>query len=390
MKKQNKHNGNNRKLELRLLANTPFQGTGALSTMESQPARGKKRSGRRPHLEKIGGMDAQVRDFLSSFVQLNDPGVAMLRTSAIDTVAQLSEGQKAIVNLKRFNEVKSINLFLHTVNTQLQHHGLFACSVETKYIRKQRMLRKYPIGLNYGMLIADYALNRVMPKFPLLNHVHRFFSGQRTSAMSQTEMLGRICAAGFEIVEKKFIGKLLYIVARKVKAPLFDYEPLYGPVFRMPRYGKNGKVIHVYKMRTMHAYSEFIQQYVYEQNKLAEGGKMKDDFRISAIGKFARKYWIDELPMIWNLLNGELKLVGVRPLSAQYLSLYSQELKEKRSKQKPGLVPPFYADLPKTIQEIQDSEMKYLLAHERHPFLTDVKYFFKAAYNILFRHARSK
>ena len=192
------------------------------------------------------------------------------------------------------------------------------------------------------------------------------------------------------IVEKKFIGKLLYIVARKVKAPLFNYEPLYGPVFRMPRHGKNGKVIHVYKMRTMHAYSEFIQQYVYEQNKLAEGGKMKDDFRISAIGKFARKYWIDELPMIWNLLNGELKLVGVRPLSAQYLSLYSQELKEKRSKQKPGLVPPFYADLPKTIQEIQDSEMKYMLAHERHPFLTDVRYFFKAAYNIIFRHARSK
>lgn len=391
MKKQNKQNGINRKLQLRFLSDTPFQGTGALSTvLAGQPAPGKRRSGRRPHLEKIGGMDKQVRDFLSGHIQLADPFVAVLRTSTAETVSQLATKQLAIVNLKRFNDVKSINAFLHTTNLQLDENGLFACCVETKYIRKQRILRKYPVGLNYSVLVADYAVNRLLPKLPFTHKAHRFVSGDRNKVLSQTEMLGRLYAGGFEVIEKKFIGKLLYIIARKAKSPLFDYEPLYGPVFRMRRYGKDGKIIYVYKMRTMHAYSEFIQQYVYEQNKLAEGGKMKDDFRVSSFGKFARKYWIDELPMVWNLLTGQLKLVGVRPLSAHYLSLYSEELKQKRARQKPGLVPPFYADLPKTIQEIQESELRYLTAHERHPFLTDVRYFFKAAYNILFRSARSK
>ena len=72
---------------------------------------------------------------------------------------------------------------------------------------------------------------------------------------------------------------------RKVKDPLFDYEPVYGPIFKMRRHGKGGKVIHVYKMRTMHAYSEYIQKYVYENHNLAEGGKLNNDFRVSSLGK---------------------------------------------------------------------------------------------------------
>jgi len=48
-----------------------------------------------------------------------------------------------------------------------------------------------------------------------------------------------------------------------------------------------------------------------------------------------------------------------------------------------------YVDRPKTLEEIMESEMRYLEAYEKHPFITDVKYFFKAFYNIIFRHARS-
>ena len=102
-----------------------------------------------------------------------------------------------------------------------------------------------------------------------------------------------------------------------------------------------------------------------------------------------RKLWIDELPMIINLLRGDLKLVGVRPLSQHYFELYSEELRAKRIKVKPGLVPPFYADLPKTLEEIQASEDRYLEAYFRRPLLSDFKYFCKAFYNIVFRKARS-
>ncbi|WP_146066568.1 sugar transferase, partial [Candidatus Venteria ishoeyi] len=171
--------------------------------------------------------------------------------------------------------------------------------------------------------------------------------------------------------------------------PAFDHKATYGPLIRLRRVGKDGKLFNVFKMRTMHPYSEYLQEYVHNLNNLQEGGKFKDDFRISSTGKLMRKLWLDELPMIINLLKGDMKLVGVRPLSQHYFSLFTKELQEKRTNYKPGLVPPFYADMPKTLEEIMDTEMKYLLAYEKHPFRTDWKYFWKAFYNIVFRRARS-
>ena len=101
------------------------------------------------------------------------------------------------------------------------------------------------------------------------------------------------------------------------------------------------------------------------------------------------KFWIDEIPMFINILRGDMKLVGVRPLSAHFFSLYDSDLQKLRTQVKPGLVPPFYADMPDTIDEIMISERKYLFAYEKSPILTDLKYFFLAFKNILFKGARS-
>ena len=73
-----------------------------------------------------------------------------------------------------------------------------------------------------------------------------------------------------------------------------------------------------------------------------------------------------------------------------YFSLYSKETQKRRIKYKPGLIPPYYADLPDTLDEIEASEMKYMCAYDKHPFLTDVRCFFKAFYNILIKSTRSK
>ena len=140
----------------------------------------------------------------------------------------------------------------------------------------------------------------------------------------------------------------------------------------------------------MHPYSEYIQEYIYEENKLDEGGKFKNDFRVTTLGKIMRKLWIDELPMIYNILKGDLKLFGVRPLSNQYFSLYPEEFRKIRIQYKPGLIPPFYRDMPKTLDEIIASEKEYLRQYDKHPFTTDCKYFFHAFYNIIFKRARSK
>ena len=208
-------------------------------------------------------------------------------------------------------------------------------------------------------------------------------------AISKAETFGRLYSCGFELVDHRQIGDMLYFIARKIQEPAFDYHPTYGPLVRLKRVGKNGRTIYVYKMRTMHPYSEYLQDYVYKTSDLQEGGKFRDDFRVSTVGRIMRKLWIDELPMLINLVRGDLKLVGVRPLSQQYFELYDEELRAKRTRVRPGLIPPFYADLPKTLEEIQASEDRYLDAYFRRPFLTDCRYFWKALYNILVKRVRS-
>ena len=147
--------------------------------------------------------------------------------------------------------------------------------------------------------------------------------------------------------------------------------------------GKEGKIFKVYKLRTMHPYSEYIQDYVYKLHDLQDGGKFKNDFRITSWGAVCRKIWLDELPMLINFLRGDMKLVGVRPLSKQYFELYKKEVQERRIKYKPGLIPPFYADMPADLEAIQASELKYLDHFDKHPFLTDFRYFWKSWWNIL-------
>ena len=140
----------------------------------------------------------------------------------------------------------------------------------------------------------------------------------------------------------------------------------------------------------MHPFSEYLQEYIYNKNKLQEGGKIKNDFRISPVGRILRKFWIDEIPMLFNILKGDMKLVGVRPLSEHFFSLYDEDLQMQRIKHKPGFIPPYYVDLPKTMDEIMESERRYFALYKKSPLITDLKYFFIALKNVLFKGARSK
>lgn len=332
-----------------------------------------------------------VYEHITSFINTEDEKNLVMWTNSTFNITSLSDNYfNSIVNLERINDIHRINKFFEAVNDKLPMEGIFIGCVETKGLRKHRIMKKYPRGVAHGYYVLDFVFKRIFPKLPVTKAIYFKITAGRNRVLSRTETMGRLYSCGFSMVDEKFIGNKLFFVAKKIKEPIYDLEASYGPVYKMKRIGKHGKVISVYKFRTMHAYAEYLQQYVYEKNSLQEGGKFKDDFRISTIGKFFRKYWLDELPMLINLFKGDLKLVGVRPLSKHYLSLYSPELIQKRLNHKPGLIPPFYVDMPKTLQEIIASEMKYLEEHEKAPFTTDIKYFFRALYNILIKKARSK
>ncbi|NDP22635.1 MAG: sugar transferase [Paludibacter sp.] len=295
-----------------------------------------------------------------------------------------------IVQLERLNNMQRINKSLSIINEKLADDGVFICCFESKSTRKKRIIKAYPLGINYLFYIFDFLFKRVMPKIFLTSKFYYFITQGKNRIFSKTEVLGRLYCFGFNVILEKKIGQLTYVISKRVKQPESAQKRIYGPLIRLRRFGRNGKSFEVYKMRTMHPYSEYLQSYIYTKNSLKEGGKFNKDIRVTNIGSFMRKYWLDELPMILNLLKGEMKLVGVRPLSAHYLSLYSMELQDRRKKYKPGLLPPFYADMPKTIEEIQASEMKYLIACEINGvFITDLKYIYLILKNILIKKARS-
>lgn len=294
-----------------------------------------------------------------------------------------------IVNLHELNDFRRINDYLQLVNEKLIKGGLIVGCLIHNNQRYQRFIKKYSFIIGNVFYFFDFVIKRVVPKLPVLRNFYFKFTKGKDRAISLTEALGRLVFCGFEILDITEINNTIYFACVKSRLPINESKHSYSTIFKMKRIGKNGKEIFVYKLRTMHPYAEFLQEFVYKNNKLQIGGKFRDDFRIPVWGKVLRQLWIDELPMIINFLKGDLKLVGVRPLSKQYLSLYSKKHQKFREKFKPGLIPPFYADMPKTINEIELSEAKYLRAYQQRPFTTDFIYLISALNNIIFKKKRS-
>ncbi|MDB2471421.1 sugar transferase [Flavobacteriaceae bacterium] len=333
---------------------------------------------------------AEVIDFIQKHANVCLDTTYVTSTSEKFNIQKLESVQYAsILNLKKINDIRFINKFFEAVNTVLPNSGLYFGKVITYPNRRKAIFNKYPPIINRIIYLTDYIFTRVLPKLKLTKKFYFYLTKGKSRVISRAETYGRLYACGFEIIDDTTIKNSLYFVAKKIKEPTYDKDPSYGPLIRLKRIGKNGKNIRVFKFRTMHPFSEYLQEFVYNKNKLQKGGKIKNDFRVSPEGRILRKFWIDELPMLLNILKGDIKLVGVRPLSAHFFSLYDSDLQKLRTQTKPGFIPPFYVDLPETMDEIMESERKYLMAYQKSPLITDIKYFFKSFQNVLFRGARS-
>jgi lipopolysaccharide/colanic/teichoic acid biosynthesis glycosyltransferase len=388
-----------RSAELKIIENGEYRGLGISPEAEKLEAL---------HDEEVDFREPEVQDFIRRTIieecgeegfhflnrkaRLNDRKTLILSTtSRFNVVSRQPTTFSTLINMRRINDIRRINKFFEAVNDRLDMGGQFIGCVETKEQRKKRIYNKFITPFNFLFYyFIDFPVKRVFPKFGMTKGLYFFITRGNNRVISRAETLGRLISCGFDVEEEGYIGPLMYFVAKKIKTPVYDMNPSYGPFVRLKRIGKDGKEIKVLKMRTMHPYAEYLQEYMYTKFNLENGGKFKNDFRISKQGRIMRKLWLDEIPMLYNWLKGEMKLFGVRPISEHYFNLYSKELQQKRIKYKPGLIPPFYADMPETLDEIQTSEMKYLDAYEKHPFRTDWKYFWKAFYNIAFKHARSR
>jgi len=335
----------------------------------------------------------RVFNFFSRSINLS--AITRVETMILDTSEVLNfnlvslSHTRLMINLHKLNDIRWINRYLLQAHEVLVDGGYLAGRADTIDVLKERFWKKYPKYFREIFYVIHFLWARVIPKLNATKRMYFNITKGKRRAISRTEILGRLCFCGFKIVAEEYVDGVFYFIAQKVKTPSLDENPSYGPFVRFERIGFNGKLIYTYKFRTMYPYSEYLQEYVHELNELQEGGKFKDDFRVTGYGKVMRKLWLDELPMLYNWLKGDLQLVGVRPLSRHYLSLYNEELQKLRKKVKPGMVPPFYADMPKTLEEITASEARYIKAYMERPFATQWRYFWKCFYNIFFKHARS-
>lgn len=143
---------------------------------------------------------------------------------------------------------------------------------------------------------------------------------------------------------KSFLGKCVAAVSLILLSPLFlivvlflkASEPRAPVLFRQIRNGKDTKEFEIYKFRTMHVNAESRLEELIQFNEV-EGAmfKMKNDPRVTKIGRFLRKTSIDEFPQLINVLKGEMTLVGPRPPLPKELAEYS-EYDKKRLTVVPG------------------------------------------------------
>ncbi len=111
-----------------------------------------------------------------------------------------------------------------------------------------------------------------------------------------------------------------------------------GPIFfSQKRVGKNGELFDMYKFRSMVVNAEELKEKLAHQNEMSGPMfKMKDDPRVTKVGKFIRKTSLDELPQLWNVLKGDMSLVGPRPSLPKEVAQFEKWM-YKRLSVKPGL-----------------------------------------------------
>jgi len=157
----------------------------------------------------------------------------------------------------------------------------------------------------------------------------------QTGSMHGSPSLGAKTLLDFLIA-----GTALLVLAPllAVVSLLIKYESP-GPVlFVQQRLGVNKRLFNIYKFRTMREDAEQMQADLEQLNELdGPAFKMKNDPRITPLGKWLRKTSIDELPQLFNVLKGDMSLVGPRPLPVRDFKGFESDIHRRRFSVKPGI-----------------------------------------------------
>ena len=128
-------------------------------------------------------------------------------------------------------------------------------------------------------------------------------------------LLDMVLSGGALILLAPVLAVLAILVRTKLGSPV---------IFCQPRPGKDGKIFNLYKFRSMN------------EARDEAGNLLPDEVRLTKFGRLLRATSLDELPELWNILRGDMSIVGPRPLLVKYLPLYNEEQKHRHDV-RPGL-----------------------------------------------------
>ena len=157
---------------------------------------------------------------------------------------------------------------------------------------------------------------------------------------------------------------------------VFIDDPHGSPIFSQTRCGRDNKPFKIYKFRSMYCDAEERLKDLLKDNEMdGPAFKIKDDPRITKVGKFIRKTSIDELPQLWNIFKGDMSIVGPRPALPREVEQYN-DLQKQRMFIQPGLtcywqIQPNRNDI--SFDEWMVLDLKYI---EERSFLVDWKIIF--------------
>ena len=221
--------------------------------------------------------------------------------------------------------------------TFLKTHNVNLAIISVDHLDRERMERIIDVvgemGIDSMVTLDSFAMETFdskMEDFGTLEVVRfapRIFSELELFIKRVMDIIGALIGCIFTIIIGIFVVPAILIE---------DGGPV---IFKQKRVGKNGKYFYIYKFRSMYRDAE-------ERRKklMKEGGnemegamfKMKDDPRITKVGKFIRKTSLDEFPQFFNVLKGDMSLVGTRPPMVDEYQQYSNHHKRRLSL-KPGI-----------------------------------------------------
>lgn len=286
-----------------------------------------------------------------------------------DMVSQEIDGVKVVANA-------------HTMMTYIKNE-----IVDEVYIDVNENIRKHlkPLVMNLeDMGITVHIRIEVLDGFdgystslgtigniPVVTFANREFDYKELAVKRLMDIVGSL------------VGMLIMFVAMIFVVPAIKLESK-GPVFfKQKRVGKNGRYFYIYKFRSMYQDAEERKKELMSQNEMSGlMFKMKDDPRITKVGKFIRKTSIDELPQFINVFLGDMSIVGTRPPTVNEFMQYEGHHKRRLS-MKPGITGMWQAYGRKTVTDFEDIVKMDLEYIDNWSIGLDIKILFKTIASVV-------